>query len=305
MMPIQTIDAEGRPSQRFFSPDMTIWRIDREMILLLAGGRALLMQLAHPKIAAGVAHHSRFQADPLARLQRTMGTLWSIVFDDRSSACAALERVKKLHGRIRGSVPHGESSYAAEIYDARDIDLLLWVHATLIDSALAAYDLFVKPLTAQEKSLYYDDSKKLAALFEIPQTRLPPTLSEFGCYMETSLTRGGIQVGPTAKKLAEEILYLRPWFLRPAGPLLRLITEGLLPVSLRKAYGIDWNKSKDRRFRLCAKAVRFLVPVTPSWLRVAPNARRAEKALSRCLDRHGRAVRSGAPSTGDMIGRWR
>src|SRR5262249_23799688 len=82
-------------NDRFFSPDMMFWQVDREIVLLLAGGRALLMQLAHPKIAAGVADHSHFKQDPLGRLYRTMSTMWSITFGDISEARLALNRVKK------------------------------------------------------------------------------------------------------------------------------------------------------------------------------------------------------------------
>jgi uncharacterized protein (DUF2236 family) len=305
MTPTETMASEGRPEKWFFSPDMTIWRVDREMILLLAGGRALLMQLAHPKVAAGVAHHSRFQADPFARVPRTMGPRWSIVFDDRPLACAALGRVKKLHGRVRGAVPQGEYFYTDEIYDALDVELLLWVHATLIDSAMMAYDLFVKPLTPAERSLYYDDSKKLASLFEIPEARTPPTLSDFDSYMGASLATGEIQAGPTAMKLAGEILYPRPWFLRPAGPLLRLITAGLLPAPLRETYGIGWNKKKERRLRLFAKGVRYLLPFMPQSLRVVPNARRAERTLPARLGRHAPTTFFRRQSPGEMLDRWR
>ena len=125
---------------RFFSPDAMIWQVDREMVLLLAGGRALLMQLAHPKVAAGVAEHSHFKADPLGRLYRTMSAMWSIVFDETSAARASLEQVKSVHRRIHGMVSPAESLPFGTHYDALDIELLLWVHATLIDSAMVAYD---------------------------------------------------------------------------------------------------------------------------------------------------------------------
>ena len=112
------------------------------MVLLLAGGRALLMQLAHPKVAAGVAEHSHFKADPLGRLYRTMSAMWSIVFDETSAARASLEQVKSVHRRIHGIVSPAESLPFGTHYDALDIELLLWVHATLIDSAMVAYDHF-------------------------------------------------------------------------------------------------------------------------------------------------------------------
>jgi uncharacterized protein (DUF2236 family) len=263
--------------ERFFSPDMMIWRVDREMALLLAGGRALLMQLAHPKVAAGVAQHSRFKEDPLGRLHRTMTTMWSIVFDETALARAALERVQNVHRKVQGTIAAAEPLPAGTPYDALDIDLLLWVHATLVDSALAAYDLFGKPLAADVKSRYYDDSKKLARLFEIPATFVPRSLVEFDRYLDRMLVGDEIAVGPTARALADEILYPRPWILRPAGPLFRLITAGLLPEKLQRGYELGWNERREKIFRLVAKTLRSLLPLVPGSLRIVANARAAEK----------------------------
>ena len=179
MLRMETIMSAYQPGERFFSPDALIWQVDREMVLLLAGGRALLMQLAHPKVAAGVAEHSHFKNDPLGRLYRTMGAMWSIVFDEAPAARASLEQVKSVHRRIHGIVSPAESLSFGTHYDALDIELLLWVHATLIDSAMVAYDIFVKPLAANEKSKYYDDSKKLARLFEIPEMLVPAIVGRF------------------------------------------------------------------------------------------------------------------------------
>jgi uncharacterized protein (DUF2236 family) len=266
--------------ERFFSPDMMIWQVDREMILLAAGGRALLMQLAHPKVAAGVAEHSHFKGDPLGRLYRTMSTMWSISFDETALARGALERVRNIHRKVQGIIPAAEPLAAGTPYDAVDVELLLWVHATLIDSAMVAYDAFVTPLPVEEKSRYYDDSKKLAYLFEIPETLVPRSLADFNGYLERMLVSGEIAVGPTARALAKEILYPSPWILKPASPLFRLITAGLLAQSLRDAYGISWSEPKEKTFWLFAKWIRRLLLLLPSTLRVVPNARAAEKTLA-------------------------
>ena len=261
----------------FFSPDRMIWQVDREIVLLLAGGRALLMQLAHPKVAAGVAEHSHFKADPLGRLYRTMSAMWSIVFDETLVARGSLEQVKSIHRRIHGIVSPAEPLPCGTCYDAADIELLLWVHATLIDSAMVAYDLFVQRLAPDEKSRYYDDSKKLAQLFEIPETLVPPSLADFNSYIERMLLSDEIVVGPMAHSLATEILYPGALILRPAGPLFRLITGGLLPEKLRRGYGVSWNKCNEKTFRLLVNGIRRLRPLVPSPLRVVPNARAAEK----------------------------
>ncbi len=265
-------DADG-----FFERDSKIWQVNREMILLLAGGRALLMQLAHPKVAAGVAEHSRFQEDPLARLYRTMSAMWSIVFDERSQARAALERVANVHKRVHGVVSGGELVFAREPYDAMDQELLLWVHATLIDSALIAYHLFVTPMAEAERSAYYDDSKKLASLFGINDEIVPCSLGAFEAYMNRMLLGAAMTSGPMAKRLAHDVLYPRPWIFKPGGPLFRFVTAGLLPEKIRAAYDLKWNARNEKMLALLASAIRGLLPVIPAPIRIVPNARAAER----------------------------
>jgi uncharacterized protein (DUF2236 family) len=256
-----------------------MWKINREMILLLAGGRALLMQLAHRKVAAGVAAHSDFSSDPLGRLRRTMGSMWSIIFDDVGRADAVLRKIEAVHGRVRGTVPTGETM-GGELYSAFDQELLLWVHATLIDSALVAYDLFVARLSAAERQGYYADSRKLARLFGIDDDRIPDRLEAFESYLAGRLESGEIAAASTARRLARSILYPRPWILRPAGPLFRLLTAGLLPETLRRSYGLAWNEKRQRRYLLASTSIRTLRPLVPALLRIVPNARQAERSLA-------------------------
>src|SRR3982074_439411 len=124
-----------------FAEDAVIRRVNRENVLpLLGGGRALLMQIAHPKVAAGVDEHSDFRRHPIRRLRRTLLMTMAIVFGDRETAMAAARTVNQVHARVRG-----------DGYHALDPDLLLWVHATLVDTALVTYETFVKRLTSTER----------------------------------------------------------------------------------------------------------------------------------------------------------
>src|SRR5919108_855403 len=266
-------------SEQFFSPDSMIWKVDRELVLLLAGGRALLMQLAHPKVAAGVVEHSHFKDDPLGRLHRTMSTMWSIVFDEPAKAQAALEQVKNIHRKVQGVIRPAEPLPAGTAYNALDPELLLWVHATLIDSAIMAYEIFVKPMTSKEKSRYYDDTTKLAKLFDIPEAIVRTSLTNFYDYMERVLNGNTIIVGPIARSLAREILCPRTLILKMAAPLFVLLTAGLLPERLRKAYGLAWNSRKAKTFQLIIKAIQRSLLFVPPPLRIVPNARQAEKRL--------------------------
>lgn len=275
----RSVSESGPRRDHFFPPDSMIWRVDREMVLLLGGGRALLMQLAHPKVAAGVADHSRFREDPLGRLHRTMDVMWSIVFEEGPKAQASLQAVNDVHRKVRGTVKEGEVLPKGTPYDALDPDLLLWVHATLVDSALLAYDLFVKPLSGHEKSQYYTETKKLGYLFGIPEASVPASLKDFSKYMSEMIRGDTIAVGPSARALARQILHPRPLVLKMGGPLSAFVTIGLLPERLREAYRLRWNGRREKAFQLLAKAIRRLLPLTPEMLRIVPHARAAEKKL--------------------------
>lgn len=269
-----------RAADGFFAPDSAIWRVDRELALLLGGGRALLMQLAHPKVAAGVADHSGFMADPMGRLMRTMETMWSIVFDDLPRAQASLDRLETVHRRVRGTVDRADVLPRGTPYGADDPDLLLWVHATLVDSALITYGLFVKPLSAGEQREYYRETKRLGVLLGVPETKLPESFEEFGAYVERTIDSDAIAVGATALALSQAILRPRPWALKTFAPLAALITAGLLPPKLRRAYGLAWNGRRERLLRLVAGSTRAALPLIPSVLRVVPQARAAESGTS-------------------------
>lgn len=261
----------------FFSHQSMFWRVNREMIGLLAGGRALLMQIAHAKVAAGVAEHSHFKDDPLSRLRRTMNTMWSITFDETVAARASLERITGVHSKVRGVVASSEISFSGAHYNASDPELLLWVHATLIDAGMVAYDRFAKRLSSDEAQQYYDDSKMLARLFDIPEDIVPATLADFQEYMNAMITGDQIVVGSTARSLAKDILYPSPWLIKPAGPVFRLITAGLLPTELRAAYGLRWDERRKARFEVAVRTIRAVRPFVPRLLRVVPHARAAER----------------------------
>jgi uncharacterized protein (DUF2236 family) len=247
------------------------------MALLLGGGRALLMQVAHPKVAEGVAEHSQFKSDPMGRLIQTMNTMWSIIFDEISQAEASLQRVQQVHQRVQGTIKQDDVLPVGTSYRAQDPDLLLWVHATLVDSALVTHGLFVAPMTLQEQRQYYDETKRLAVLLGVPESSVPASLEAFSDYVEEKIHSDAISVGSTAAAIAREILHPRPWMLRISGPLFAFITTGLLPPKLRRAYGLSWDLRREKSFQLLAGSVRTLLPLVPSALRVVPHARIAER----------------------------
>jgi len=243
-----------------YSDDSITRRVNRENVLLLGGGRALLMQLAHPSVAAGVDEHSDFRRRPLYRLRRTIRLTMAIVFGDRETAMAAARAVNHAHAAVRG-----------EGYRAMDPDLLLWVHATLIDSALVSYETFVAPLTGDARERFFQESKLLGTLLGIPEDWFPRSFGDFTTYMDRMVTDGTVRVGPRALELGR--LVTRPRVLRIPGRLflpLEIITAGLLPPSLRDQYGLPWGAARQRAFRLAVRTVPKIVAVTPAPLRVWP-----------------------------------
>lgn len=235
-------------------------RVNRENVLLLGGGRALLMQLAHPSVAAGVDAHSDFRTNPVRRLRRTVRMTMAIIFGDRDTALAAARAVNKVHGRVRG-----------EGYRALDPDLLLWVHATLVDSALVTYATFVQPLSRSESDDFYQESKLVGELLGIPRERFPQRIDDFDRYVAEMIDSETVAVNDVARGLGR--LVLRPRLRLLPGPAMipfEIVTAGLLPQSLREQYGLAWGPAQQRAFRIATRTVPAVVKLTPPLLRVWP-----------------------------------
>ena len=235
-------------------------RINRENVLLLGGGRALLMQLAHPFVAIGVDVHSDFRTHPVRRLRRTIHMTMAIVFGDRETALAAARAVNGVHARVRG-----------DDYHALDPQLLLWVHATLVDSALVTYATFVQPLTDRERDDFYQESKLLGELLRIPGDVFPRSISDFDRYVADMIASGTVSVTDRARALGR--LVLRPRLRLLPGPAMipfEIVTAGLLPQSLREQYGLAWGAAQRRAFGVAAATVPRVVRFTPQLLRVWP-----------------------------------
>ncbi len=243
-----------------YPDDSIVRRVNRENVLLLGGGRALLMQLAHPKVAAGVDEHSDFRRRPIQRLRRTIRTTMAIVFGDRETAMTAVRAVNQTHARVRG-----------RDYAARDPELLLWVHATLVDSALVTYETFVKRLSAREREDFYQQMNVTGELLGVPSDRFPSTLGDLRGYMDDMMKTGPVRVGPRALELARYVL--RPKLrLVPGRAMIpfEIVTAGLLPPTLREQYGLGWGRGQQQFYRLIVKALPRLIAVTPPIIRVWP-----------------------------------
>jgi uncharacterized protein (DUF2236 family) len=240
-----------------YRPDSTTWQVNQEPALLLAGGRALLMQLAHPGVAAGVAEHSDFQQRPVRRLLRTLELTLALTFGTRQQALAAARQINGVHQRVRG-----------DGYSASDPRLLLWVHATLIDSALVAYRVFVGGLSEARREAYYQEAKLIGGLLGVPAAAYPPGLAA-GDELAVdgrALALAGAVVRPPLR-LVPALAY------RP----LEAITAGLLPERLRTAYGLRWSRADRLAFGAARRGVPRFVAILPRSLRQVPPARRERR----------------------------
>jgi uncharacterized protein (DUF2236 family) len=269
--------ADVDPGRSLFAPDSITWRVHREAVLLLGGGRALLLQVAHPLVAAGVAAYSDFRRRPLDRLWRTLDLMLTIVFADAAAALRAVREIERVHGRVRGTLAADAGPFRRGTgYAAGDPALLLWVFATLVDTGLLVYERFVAPLTAAERAAYYDEAKVTGRLLGIPEDLLPPTLADFAAYVDAMLAGDVLAVGPAGREIADSILRPPlPVGVREAFRAANLFTVGLLPPVMRARYGLAWGATGELALGTLAGATRWLVPVLPGLLRYMPHARRA------------------------------
>jgi uncharacterized protein (DUF2236 family) len=253
-------------------PGSVARRVNAETALLLGGGRALLLQLAHPLVAAGVADHSDFLRDPFRRLVNTLDLTLTVAFGDEDQRRAAAARVAETHRHVigeRGGVP----------YRALDPELLLWVHATLVDSALATYDRFVGPIGPAARDRYHEEMKPQAAVFGVPDRLLHTSYDGFQRYVDVTID--SLQIGDEARELGTAVLHPpAPPSLMPFAPVMRLITTGLLPDGIRAGYRLTWGPSHDRRFAIAVRSIRSILPLLPDPLRRWPHARDADRRLT-------------------------
>jgi uncharacterized protein (DUF2236 family) len=245
----------------------TMRRIHRERVLLVGGQRALVLQLAHPLVAAGVADHSDFPARPLERLRRTLDLTLATVFGTPMEAEHAAASIRRVHERVAGA--RGERSYRAT-----DPHLLLWVNATLIDTTLLVYERFVRPLSERHRRRYYEEANVLGPLYGIPDDILPPTLDAFRSYMVDMLRGSELRATRESRRLVGAVLRppLPVWWRLPTEGV-RLVTLALLPERIREMFELRAGLRARLALRSSAAASRALLPVLPERLRVFEIAR--------------------------------
>jgi uncharacterized protein (DUF2236 family) len=260
-----------------FTADSVIRRVGRESVLMLGGARALLMQAAHPRVAAGIVEHSDYAIEPWKRLGRTLTALYTVVFGTRDEADAVAQAVRAVHRGVRGRTSDGAR------YSARDPELQLWVHATLVSTGIAMHDVYVRPLRPDEGEAFYQDMKVVARVFGVPARVLPETHDDFRAYEQTML-REVLRVGEDARRVAATITHPPvPFVARPAVVALARANVGLLPQQLRDAYGFAWHAPDRAALAASARLVRTFLPLAPAPVRNVKRARDRRNGLALAL----------------------
>jgi uncharacterized protein (DUF2236 family) len=269
----------GDDIRGFFGPDSVTWRVNREGAVFLGAGRAALLQLAHPWVAASLTHHSNLRNDAIGRFHSTFRVIYTMIFGTRAQAVAASRQLYKRHTSIRGELPHAIGAHPqGEHYEANEIAALRWVYATLVDSAILAYEFVQPPLPPEQRQQYYAESKRVAALFGIPPPALPHDWAAFTHYTAQMFESSQLGVDDEARALGDSVLSgvgtkIRPphWY--------RALTAFWMPPRLRTAFALPFNKPEEKSVRHATHWLPPLYARTPRLLRFVGPFHEAQSRL--------------------------
>ena len=251
----------------YFGPDSVSWQVHREVTVLFGGARAVLMQAAHPLVIAGARETGFYERNPWRRLQRTLVLTYTITFGSKAEADAAAERINDVHARVKGV-----DTETGLPYDGLDPDLLLYVHACLIESALVFERLTVGRLDAAGRQRFHEEQMLAAEMVGIPRAAIPPTVPELRAYLQSVYDSGIPRVGEAAQRVAS--LFHDPPREAEWRPVLRGVSRlafGTLPPELRRLYGVELGPGRRTAMRAALAATRVLRPLLPPRFRfIAP-----------------------------------
>jgi uncharacterized protein (DUF2236 family) len=265
-----------------FGPGSVIWRVNREGSLLIGGGAAAILQVAHPLVAAGVGEHSRYDTDPWGRLYRTLNITTAITFGTTPVAQKAARAIQMAHKRVNGELPWDAGRFPAGTpYDANDPELQMWVHATLVATGLTVYTRWIGDLTIAEQRRYYEEQKTMGEAFGVPRDMQPATLPEFFDYYDAMMESDTLAPTPILHAVADSILRPKlPLGGRPVSDAVALATAGLLTPRWRKELGLPWGPNRERVLDASRFLLRRTLPLLPRVAREFPGARSADRRVN-------------------------
>ncbi|GAB2330765.1 oxygenase MpaB family protein [Streptomyces griseoincarnatus] len=264
-----------------FTPDTLLWDMVGDIRVLLYLPAALVLQVAHPAVGAGVDEHSVFRTDPWGRARRSLDSLQLWVYGgDR--AVEEGRRLRRLHRDIKGTDTRGRP------YHALSPAPYAWVHATGFPVFLRAAEYLFRPFDEAGERRLHAEARRLGRILGIRERDMPGSVEEFWTYFGT-VVRDELE----RTVVVEELLDPRRSVPPPGGAVLRLlwpvlrpallriqvfVTKGLLPPVARERLDVPWTPRDERRLRLLGRAVRTVVPRLPGRLRYLPAARAARRA---------------------------
>jgi uncharacterized protein (DUF2236 family) len=269
----------GDPRLGLFGPGSAVWHVSRESAVFLGAGRAALLQLAHPWVATALLHHSNLMNDAIGRFHSTFRVVYTMLFGTRSQAFAASRQVYRLHTGIRGELPQAVGVCPQrQHYEANEVQALCWVFATLVHSAVLAYELVLPPLSPEERQRYYTQNKRMAALFGIPPDALPADWPAFARYVDTMCESPLLDADDNARRLAHGVLSGVGTWVRP--PLwYRALTAFWLPPRLREAFQLPFGEPEQQALSRATRRLPLLYPRIPRSLRLVGPYHEAESRL--------------------------
>ncbi|MDH4113469.1 MAG: DUF2236 domain-containing protein [Actinomycetota bacterium] len=251
----------------YFGPDSVSWQVHREVTVLFGGARALLMQAAHPLVVAGATQTGMYERNPWKRLQRTLILTYSMTFGTKAEAHSAADRINDVHSRINGVDP-----ITGKRYDALDPELLLYVHACLIDSAILFEHLTVGKLDDAGRQRFHEEQMLAAELCLIPRGMVPPTWRSLRAWLTEFEERGDLVVTDAARAVLD--LFIDPPREAEWRPVLRGVSRlayGTLPHGIREMYGLGFGPVKRAAMRASFPMIKAGRPLLPSRFRfIAP-----------------------------------
>ena len=262
----------GRPGDPgVCDPHDALWAVAGERAVLLGGPAAVLLQVAHPLVAAGVAQHSDYRAGPAHRLLGTLQAVLTIAFGDTEQGRAAARAVGHQHARVRGTTADGTP------YRASDPELALWVHATLVEMALAAVGRYAgRPVPAGLREAYWQQMKPFGRMFGVTAAVMPAGYPEFRAYFDDAVAR--LEVTDAARAVARDVLGLRTSPPLPGvAAVARAVTADLLPARVAGQYGLPATPGRRAGAAAVRGATRALRPLLPARVARWPHAAVGER----------------------------
>ena len=264
-----------------FGPGSITWRVNREGSILIGGGAAAILQVAHPLVAAGVGEHSRYDVDPWGRLVRTLEITTKMTFGTTADAQEGSRAIQMAHKRVHGKLPWDAGRFPAGTpYDANDPELAMWVHATLVATSLTVYTHWIAPLAISEQRRFYEEQKAIGELFGVPRDVQPATLADFYDYYDDMQASDVLAWTPVLQDVARSVMKpALPLHGRPLVDALNLATVWLLPAPLRDELGLTWGPNRERLLDASRALVRRALPLLPGIVREFPAARGADRRV--------------------------